>query len=115
MGSDDPVEGLRLGAFAFLDEAATPEVRRVVLLDGPAVLAPEVRHDIARRYGLGLVLEALRGAEAVGRLRVGPVEQLAPMLLAALHEAATQLADGADDIATRAVVDSLLRAITTHA
>jgi len=112
MGTDDPVEGLRLGAFAFLDRAATAEVRRVVLLDGPAVLAPDVRNEISKRYGLGLVLEALRAAEAVGRLAVGPVDLLAPMLLAALHEAATQIADGADEVATRAVVESLLAAIT---
>jgi AcrR family transcriptional regulator len=113
MGTDDPVEGLRLGAFAFLDEAATPEVRRIVLLDGPAVLAPDVRDDISRRYGLGLVLEALRATDAVGRLVVGPVDLLAPVLLAALHEAATQIADGADEVGTRAVLESLLRAITT--
>src|SRR5205085_8810469 len=94
----DPVEGLRLGAFAFLDAAATPEVRRIVLLDGPAVLPAEVRHEIAQRYGLGLVREALRAADNVGRLAVGPVDLLAPVLLAALHEAATSVADGADAV-----------------
>ena len=112
-GSDDPVEGLRLGAFAFLDAAGTPEVRRVVLLDGPAVLAPEVQHEIAQRYGLGLVREALRAADAAGRLVVGPVDLLAPVLLAALHEAATSVADGEDPEGMRAVVESLLNAITT--
>ena len=108
----DPVEGLRLGAFAFLDAAATPEVRRVVLLDGPAVLSAEVRHDIAQRYGLGLVREALRAADTAGRLVVGPVDLLAPVLLAALHEAATSIADGEDPDGMRAVVASLLEAIT---
>jgi AcrR family transcriptional regulator len=112
-GSSDPVEGLRLGAFAFLDAAATPEVRRVVLLDGPAVLSPEVQHEIAQRYGLGLVREALRAADAAGRLVVGPVDLLAPVLLAALHEAATSIADGQDADGMRAVVESLLNAITT--
>ena len=112
-GSSDPVDGLRLGAFAFLDAAASPEVRRIVLLDGPAVLAVEVQHEIAQRYGLGLVREALRAADAAGRLVVGPVDLLAPVLLAALHEAATLVADGADDDGIRAVVESLLKAITT--
>jgi AcrR family transcriptional regulator len=112
MGTSDAVEGLRLGAFAFLDAAATPEVRRIVLLDGPAVLSPEVQHEIAQRYGLGLVLEALRGADAAGRLVVGPVDLLAPVLLAALHEAATEIADGADPDGMRQVVESLLEAIT---
>jgi AcrR family transcriptional regulator len=112
--SADPVDGLRLGAFAFLDAAATPEVRRIVLIDGPAVLPAEVRHDIAQRYGLGLVREALRAADGVGRLAVGPVDLLAPVLLAALHEAATSIADGADPDGMRAVVESLLTAITTN-
>jgi AcrR family transcriptional regulator len=111
-GSADPVDGLRLGAFAFLDAAATPDVRRIVLLDGPAVLAPDVQHEIAQRYGLGLVREALRAADAAGRLVVGPVDLLAPVLLAALHEAATSIADGADPDGMRAVVQSLIEAIT---
>ena len=111
-GSTDPVEGLRLGAFAFLDAAANPDVRRIVLLDGPAVLAPDVQHEIAQRYGLGLVREALRAADTAGRLVVGPVDLLAPVLLAALHEAATSIADGEDPDGMRAVVESLLTAIT---
>jgi AcrR family transcriptional regulator len=114
-GSDDPVDGLRLGAFAFLDAAATPEVRRIVLLDGPAVLPVEVQHEIAQRYGLGLVREALRAADAAGRLVVGPVDLLAPVLLAALHEAATSIADGRDVDGMRQLVESLLTAITTPA
>jgi AcrR family transcriptional regulator len=111
----DPVDGLRLGALAFLDAAAKPEVRRIVLLDGPAVLTPEVQHEIAQRYGLGLVREALREADEAGRLVVGPVDLLAPVLLAALHEAAESIADGADPTGMRAVVESLVNAITTSA
>jgi AcrR family transcriptional regulator len=109
----DPVDGLRLGALAFLDAAAKPEVRRIMLLDGPAVLTPEVQHEIAQRYGLGLVREALREADEAGRLVVGPVDLLAPVLLAALHEAAASIADGADPTGMRAVVESLVNAITT--
>jgi AcrR family transcriptional regulator len=109
----DPVDGLRLGALAFLDAAAKPEVRRIMLLDGPAVLTPEVQHEIAQRYGLGLVREALREADEAGRLVVGPVDLLAPVLLAALHEAAESIADGADPTGMRAVVESLVNAITT--
>jgi AcrR family transcriptional regulator len=113
VATDDPVEGLLLGALAFLDAAATPEVRRIVLLDGPAVLTPEVQHEIAQRYGLGLVREALRAADVAGRLVVGPVDLLAPVLLAALHEAAESVADGADPQGMRHIVEGLLNAITT--
>jgi AcrR family transcriptional regulator len=112
-GSSDPVDELRLGALAFLDAAANPEVRRIVLVDGPAVLPSEVQHEIAQRYGLGLVVAALSAVDAVGRLAVGPVELLAPVLLAALHEAATSIADGRDPNGMRQVVEGLIAAITT--
>jgi len=111
----DPVEALHRGALCFLDSAATPEVRRIVLLDAPSVLAVDVRHQLGERYGLGLVREALRGVERAGRLRVGPVDALAPVLLAALHEAATMVADGADAAATRHVVAGVIDALTIPA
>lgn len=108
----DPVEQLRLGARSFLDAASTPEVRRIVLLDAPSVLAPEVRRELSDRYGLGLVRGALEAVEAAGRLRVGPIDALAPVVLAALHEAATSIADGADPADVRSVVDGIIDSIT---
>lgn len=115
MQSSDPVEQLRLGALAFLDAAATPDVRRIVLLDAPAVLPVELRRSLAEQYGLGLVRETLRAADAAHRLLVGPVDALAPVLLAALHEAATAIADGADAGALRRVVEELIARVTTTA
>jgi AcrR family transcriptional regulator len=112
---DDPVDQLRRGAISFLDAAGTPDVRRIVLLDAPAVLPIDVQRTLAERYGLGMVREALHAAERAGRLAVGPVDALAPVLLAALHEAATSIADGADAADMRAVVDGVLDAITTSA
>jgi AcrR family transcriptional regulator len=110
----DPVEQLRLGSLAFLDAAATPEVRRIVLLDAPAVLPVEIQRELAERYGLGMVREVLRAADADGRLAVGPVDALAPLVMAALHEAATSIADGADADAMREVVEGLIGAITAN-
>jgi AcrR family transcriptional regulator len=111
--SDDPVEQLRRGAASFLDAASTPEVRRIVLLDAPAVLPGDLRRELSERYGLGQVRAALGAIEAAGRLRLGPVKVLAPVVLAALHEAATLVADGADVTGVRTVVDGLVDAITT--
>jgi len=110
---DDPVEQLRLGSLSFLDAAGTAEVRRIVLLDAPAVLPVEVRRELAERYGLGMVREVLRAADGAGRLTLGPVDALAPVVMAALHEAATSVADGGDATAMRKVVEGLLAAITT--
>ena len=61
MAGSDPIDQLRLGARAFLEAAATGEVRRIVLLDAPAVLPIEVRRQLSERYGLGM-LSASGGA-----------------------------------------------------
>lgn len=104
----DPMAKLRAGALAFLDAAATPEVRRVVLLDAPSVLPVHVRRELSERYGLGLVRAGLEELMAAGRMAPQPVEPLARVLLAALHEAATLVADGADRGEVGAVVEAFL-------
>jgi len=103
--ADDPMEQLRVGALAFLDAASRPDVRRVVLLDAPSVLPVAVRRELSERYGLGLVRESLRAVMATGRIDQQPLEPLAHVVLAALHEAATLVADGADRDDVGAVVE----------
>lgn len=105
---DDPMDQLRAGALAFLDVAAEPDVRRIVLLDGPSVLPVPVRRELSERYGLGLVREALAAVMDAGAVERQPVEPLAHVLLAALHEAATLVADGADRDEVQAIVERFL-------
>ena len=107
----DPVEQLRRGSLALLDAAATPEVRRIVLIDAPSVLPFTVRRELADRFGLGLLRAALTAVEATGRLRTGPVEPLAHLLLAALHEAATVVAEGGDRAEMARSVEGLLEVL----
>src|SRR4051812_14753103 len=64
MQAADPVDMLRLGALAFLDAAATPEVRRICLLDAPAVIPVETRRALSEQYGLGMVRETLHTIDA---------------------------------------------------
>jgi AcrR family transcriptional regulator len=114
MTTDDPVEQVRLGSAAFLRSAVAGEVRRIVFIDGPAVVDPETRREIGERYGLGLIREALTAIQAAGRLATGEAELLAPILMATLHEAAAQIAEGADQQAVTALVNDLLDRITTR-
>jgi hypothetical protein len=86
-------------------------VRRICLLDAPAVLPTEVRRELAQRFGLGLVLASLNALAAAERLAVGPVDALAPVLLAALHEAAIELADGRNDDDVHQMIDDLITAL----
>ena len=104
----DPMAQLRAGALAFLDAAATPEVRRVVLLDAPSVLSVQVRREMSERYGLGLVRQALHEVMAAGIVEEQPLEPLAHITMAALHEAATLVADGGDRAEVDAVVARFL-------
>jgi AcrR family transcriptional regulator len=114
MAGSDAVEELRLGAIAFLRAATTGEVRRIAILDSPAVLDPATRAAVAEQYGLGMVRAVLSAIDAEGRLVAGPVDQLAPIVMAVLHEAATQIAAGADETTTIALVEGLLARITTE-
>ena len=111
-GGADPMEQLRRGAHAFLDAALDPAVQRVVLIDAPSVLGWEERQAISESYGLGLVREGLRAVMDAGIVDSQPVEPLAHVLLAALHEAALFVAQSAKPKAARrevgAIVDRLL-------
>ena len=109
MTAPDPLEQLRRGAMAYLDVAANADVRRICLLDAPSVLPTEVRRELAERYGLGLVRECSRPpAWRRARSPVSPSNPSPAMLLAALLEAATLVAEGADRAEVDAVVERTL-------
>jgi len=100
----DPLEHLRFGCLAFLDAALDPAVRRIVLLDAPAVLGWEAWRQMETVYGLGLVSEALEHCMAAGLLVRRPVAPLAHLLLAALNEAAMLVATAVEPEQARAEV-----------
>jgi AcrR family transcriptional regulator len=118
MTVDDPIEQLRLGCQAYLNAALDPGMRRICLLDAPAVLAPDRRQAINDRYGLGLVREALAHAAADGRIALAQVEPLAPMLLAALLALASHVAHQPDPAtareAVRDTIDALIAGLVTQ-
>ena len=112
---DDLRALLLAGADAWLDASMEPEVQRIVLLDGPAVLGWERWREIGLRYGLGLVTGALAAAVETGAITAQPVEPLAHALVGALDEAALYVARAPDPAAARAamgpVVERLVRAL----
>lgn len=106
--SDGALGALRAGAAAWLDATADPEIRQILLLDGPVVLGWPGWRDLTARYGLGLTEATLTAGVADGSVRPGPVPTMAHLLLGALNEAA-QLVAGADDpAAARAEVDAVV-------
>jgi len=104
MAGQDPREQLRLGCLAFLDAAMDPAVRRIVLLDAPAVLGWQAWRELEAVYGLGLLIEALGQVMEAGLIARRPVQPVAHLLLASLNEAAMLVANAEDVLATRAMI-----------
>jgi AcrR family transcriptional regulator len=94
LGSDlhSPLEAMKAGVEAFLDECAKPELRQVALHDAPAVLGWERWREIGAANGLGLIEASLAAAVEAGEIREVPVGPTAHLLMGALDEAAMLLA-----------------------
>ena len=114
MRGDSALDHLRLGCLAFLDAALDPAVRRIVLLDAPAVLGWHAWREMDTTYGLGLVSEAVEHCMEAGLMRRRPVQPLAHLLLAVINEAAMLVANSDDPVHTRAVVGEEVELFLTH-
>lgn len=110
----DELDRLRRGCQAFLDAAMDPAVRRIVLLDAPAVLGWQEWRAIEEEYGLHLMKVALAEAVEAGQLDPQPVEPLAHMLLAAVNEAALLVANAEHPRKARAEVGATLDALLSR-
>jgi AcrR family transcriptional regulator len=112
-GAPDPLAALRVGSDAWLEAATEPDVGRIVLLDGPAVLGWERWREIGMRHGLGLVEAALQAAMDAGLLAPQPVRPLAHVLIGAVDEAALYVATAEDRPVARAEVGAVLDRLLT--
>jgi AcrR family transcriptional regulator len=92
----DVWKGMRLGVRAFLEASLDPSVGRIVLIDGPSVLGWEAWKEIDDRYGFEIVRGSLESAMSAGLIAKRPVEPLARLFLAAISEAALQIARAPD-------------------
>lgn len=94
--AQDPWAQVRAGCRAFLDECLDPSVRRIMLLDGPAVLGWKTVREIESRYTLALLQQGLGAAAKAGQLRSGDISALAHLLFGALCEGGMLIARAAD-------------------
>jgi AcrR family transcriptional regulator len=97
-----PWEGLERGVTAFLDASATPEVRQVLLRDGPVVLGREVWQAIDSDYAVRLLEAILEEAIDAGELPPQPARAAAYVVVGALEEAAMTVAGAEDPPVARA-------------
>ncbi len=88
------LEQLRAGCLAYLDACTDPAIRRVALLDAPAVLGWQEFRELDATYCIPLMQAGL--AAATGRPEDDDVVQItAHLLLGALNEGALLLATAA--------------------
>ena len=95
-GLADPRDQLEAGCLAFLRASASDDARRIMLVDGPAVLGWERWRDVDAAHSARLLQEVLTELATAGRLRATSVPAATALLSGAMNEAAVWVA-GADD------------------
>jgi len=99
-GTSSPFEAMRAGVRTFLDACRTPEMQRIVLIDGPSVLGWDRWREIGQQNGLGLIEGVLNAAIEAGEIDPVAVTPLAHMLGGALDEAALLVVNDPDQTDT---------------
>jgi AcrR family transcriptional regulator len=107
-GGADPLTGMMLALGVFLDACLREDVRRISLIDAPAVLGWEAWREIEAEHGLGLIVTLLEQARADGLVVETPVRAQAQLALSAVMEAARMIAAADDPARTRAEVQQVL-------
>lgn len=100
----DPGEALARGARTFLEHCLDPGFRRVVLLDGPAVLGWEGVREIEYAHTLRVLTAGVRAAADSGHLATGDLDARAQLVFGALCEGGMLLARAEDPARTLAGV-----------
>jgi AcrR family transcriptional regulator len=110
-GATDDLDELARGFEAFLGGVLQPDVQRILVLDGPAVLGLARYTELDERYAFAAIVETLRAAAKAGTLAVDDPETLARLLLGALTRGAMLIANSSDPVDTRHAVAQSMRAL----
>lgn len=95
----------------FLDASLEPEVRRILLIDGPAVLGWEKWREVEARHGLGALKLMLEEGNAEGTLAVVDTDAMSHLLLSVIDEAALFIAHAKHPKAARKAVGASVGAL----
>ena len=115
-GISDPAEALRHAVRIWLDICVEPEILRIALIDGPAVLGWTHWRKVCYLHVMGLVQALLVQGIELGRIRPQPVVPLAHVLMGASDEAALYVAEATDRTEARTemarIFDQLIQGLT---
>jgi AcrR family transcriptional regulator len=109
--ADGALEKMMAGFGVFLDQVLEPEVQRIIVTDGPAVLGLARFIELDERYALAPAVEALEAATAAGLLRVEDPQTLVRLLFGAMTRAGLLIASSPDPKATRDAVGATFRTL----
>lgn len=104
----DPLDGLIEGTRAFLDACLDPAVRRIYLIDAPAVLGWHRWREIDAPHGVRSLREGLAAVLAARPTAGLALEPLTFVLSGAFNEAALWVAEARDEKTARRDMDRAL-------
>lgn len=95
--SGDAWEQLILGCRAFVAAAVEPRIKRILLIDGPAVLGWEAWRRTDEENSMRHLREQLQLMQQQGYLKPVPIDAMTHFLSGALNESALWIAESSDD------------------
>jgi AcrR family transcriptional regulator len=109
----DVVEFLAAGFDTFLDAVLKPDLQRILIIDGPAVLGLARFTELDERDAFELIVTILEAAVAAGRLSIDDPPTMARLLLGLATRGAMLIANSAHPAETSKSVARSFRALLT--
>jgi AcrR family transcriptional regulator len=110
-GASDGIDELARGFEAFLDGVLQPDMQRILIVDGPAVLGLARYTELDEQYAHAVIVHALTAAAQAGTISVEDPETATRLLLGALTRGAMLIANSPDPVETRHAVAKSMRAL----
>jgi AcrR family transcriptional regulator len=104
-------DDLARGVDAFLDGILQPDVQRILVLDGPAVLGLARFTELDEQYAHAAIMHALVSVAEAGATQIDDPDTTTSLLLGALTRGAMLIANSADPVETRHAVARSMRSL----
>jgi AcrR family transcriptional regulator len=112
-GASDGIDELARGFEAFLDGVLQPDMQRILIVDGPAVLGLARYTELDEQYAHAVIVHSLTAAAEAGTITVEDPETATRLLLGALTRGAMLIANSPDPVETRHAVGKSMRGLLT--
>jgi AcrR family transcriptional regulator len=109
---DHAIDEIVTGGEKWLDAYESPETRRMLLIDGPAVLGVEQWIALQEPVGMGLIAHALGHLADEGLIEADIIPSLSHLLFGAFVQGALRIGAAADPVTTSRDVRRATRALT---